>query len=201
MWCSDQHQHLVTAMDAARHGYSITIVEDCLGYQSKDRHDMDDMALRKLIEFAGCDVLSTKSVLQNLPPAQSQQAPSTQPFYQLQHIVPSRISKLRRANRHGGREYESTEGHTGLDGKRTGIVKANIKVRRPSKSTPSASRFRESTSIDAPSHNLNLTLESRRNIVKGPEGSPLHLYSPRTPGPAQLRDKTFPRFLIEYLSS
>ncbi|KAA8564927.1 hypothetical protein EYC84_010697 [Monilinia fructicola] len=28
-----------TAMDAARHGYAITIIEDCLGYRSKARHD------------------------------------------------------------------------------------------------------------------------------------------------------------------
>jgi nicotinamidase-related amidase/alkylated DNA repair dioxygenase AlkB/glutathione S-transferase len=64
-----------TAMDAARHGYSITIVDDCLGYRSKDKHDE---ALRQLTEFTGCDIISSKEVLQALPARTSkgQQAPS-----------------------------------------------------------------------------------------------------------------------------
>jgi nicotinamidase-related amidase/glutathione S-transferase len=64
-----------TAMDAARHGYSITIVDDCLGYRSKDKHDE---ALRQLTEFTGCDIISSKEVLQDLPARTSkgQQAPS-----------------------------------------------------------------------------------------------------------------------------
>ncbi|KAB8290751.1 hypothetical protein EYC80_008388 [Monilinia laxa] len=39
-----------TAMDAARHGYAITIIEDCLGYRSKARHDE---ALRQLKAYTG----------------------------------------------------------------------------------------------------------------------------------------------------
>jgi nicotinamidase-related amidase len=50
-----------TAMDAARYGYSITIVEDCLGYRSKARHDE---ALRQLVEFTGCDVISSTDLYQ-----------------------------------------------------------------------------------------------------------------------------------------
>jgi hypothetical protein len=53
-------------MDAARHGYTITIVEDCLGYRSRARHDA---ALTKLTEFTGCDILNSTDVLEDLAPS------------------------------------------------------------------------------------------------------------------------------------
>ncbi|KAH8599369.1 hypothetical protein B0O99DRAFT_389207 [Bisporella sp. PMI_857] len=52
-----------TAMDAARHGYAITIIDDCVGYKSKDRHDF---ALQKLTEFTGCDIVNSQELIQNL---------------------------------------------------------------------------------------------------------------------------------------
>lgn len=52
-----------TAMDAARHGYTITIVQDCLGYRSKARHDE---ALRRLVEFAGCDIINSEDLIEEL---------------------------------------------------------------------------------------------------------------------------------------
>jgi nicotinamidase-related amidase/alkylated DNA repair dioxygenase AlkB/glutathione S-transferase len=52
-----------TAMDAARHGYAITIVEDCVGYRSKARHDE---ALRRLREFAGCEMITSTKLIETL---------------------------------------------------------------------------------------------------------------------------------------
>lgn len=52
-----------TAMDAARHGYAITIVEDCLGYRNKARHDE---ALRRLKAYTGCDVITSEELLERL---------------------------------------------------------------------------------------------------------------------------------------
>ncbi|EDN91502.1 hypothetical protein SS1G_00905 [Sclerotinia sclerotiorum 1980 UF-70] len=52
-----------TAMDAARHGYAITIVEDCLGYRSKARHEE---ALRQLRAYTGCDVISSGELIECL---------------------------------------------------------------------------------------------------------------------------------------
>lgn len=52
-----------TAMDAARHGYAITILEDCLGYRNKARHDE---ALRQLGEFTGCDIISSSELIEDL---------------------------------------------------------------------------------------------------------------------------------------
>lgn len=60
-----------TAMDAARHGYSITIVKDCLGYRNKSRHDE---ALRKLMEFTGCDIINSEDLVQELQRKQKEQA-------------------------------------------------------------------------------------------------------------------------------
>jgi nicotinamidase-related amidase len=52
-----------TAMDAAQHGYAITIVENGLGYRSKARHDE---ALRKLTEFTGCDIVKSEEIIRDL---------------------------------------------------------------------------------------------------------------------------------------
>lgn len=62
-----------TAMDAAQHGYAITIIEDGLGYRSKALHDE---ALRKLTEFTGCDIVQSEEVIADL---QSKQAVPTMP--------------------------------------------------------------------------------------------------------------------------
>lgn len=52
-----------TALDAARHGYSITIIQDALGYRSQARHDE---ALRQLVEATGCEVLPVRRILRDL---------------------------------------------------------------------------------------------------------------------------------------
>lgn len=52
-----------TAMDAAQHGYEITIIDDCLGYRSQVRHDE---ALRKLVESTGCDIINSRDLVEEL---------------------------------------------------------------------------------------------------------------------------------------
>jgi nicotinamidase-related amidase len=52
-----------TAMDAARYGYAITILDDCLGYRSKTRHDL---ALKMLGDFAGCEIIASSDLIDNL---------------------------------------------------------------------------------------------------------------------------------------
>lgn len=54
-----------TALDAAGHGMSITIVEDCCGFRSDARQAM---AIRNLIELTGCEIASSKEVLESLQP-------------------------------------------------------------------------------------------------------------------------------------
>lgn len=56
-----------TAMDAARYGIKITLLEDCLGYRNKSRHDA---ALRALKDVMGADVMTAAraiEVLKNPP--------------------------------------------------------------------------------------------------------------------------------------
>jgi nicotinamidase-related amidase/glutathione S-transferase len=66
-----------TAMDAARHGYAITIIEDCLGYRSKARHNE---ALRRLKEFAGCEMITSTELIESLrEKAKMQRAPPRHP--------------------------------------------------------------------------------------------------------------------------
>lgn len=51
---------MATAMDAASHGYSITIVEDCCGHRSEERHSH---ALDAIAEATGCGILQAAEVL------------------------------------------------------------------------------------------------------------------------------------------
>ncbi|KAI1633343.1 hypothetical protein F4809DRAFT_652638 [Biscogniauxia mediterranea] len=60
---------MATAVDAASHGYAMTIVEDCCGYQSMTRHRC---AIRQMTETTGCDVLASSDVLESLTPMAKQ---------------------------------------------------------------------------------------------------------------------------------
>ncbi|KAG6062030.1 hypothetical protein E4U32_002685 [Claviceps aff. humidiphila group G2b] len=52
-----------TALDAAGHGMSITIVEDCCGYRSEQRQLA---AMRNLIELTGCEIASSEEIIETL---------------------------------------------------------------------------------------------------------------------------------------
>ncbi|KAK5164933.1 uncharacterized protein LTR77_009598 [Saxophila tyrrhenica] len=68
--CTTNLSLFATAMDAARHGISITLVEDCLGYRKKDRHDE---AIKQLREIMGARVITSKEIIKRLknPAAES----------------------------------------------------------------------------------------------------------------------------------
>ncbi|EFY96329.1 2OG-Fe(II) oxygenase and isochorismatase domain protein [Metarhizium robertsii] len=61
-----------TALDAAGHGLSITIVEDCCGYRNEQRQLA---AVRSLIELTGCEIASLGEILENLQPKRAAKAP------------------------------------------------------------------------------------------------------------------------------
>ncbi|KAI9763692.1 MAG: hypothetical protein M1840_009165 [Geoglossum simile] len=52
-----------TALDAARHGYSITVLTDCLGYRSDDRHNE---AMGQMTELMGAEVMSSKDLIKEI---------------------------------------------------------------------------------------------------------------------------------------
>lgn len=52
-----------TALDAGRHGYEMTIVDDCCGYRSPTRHFN---AVRQLEQLTGSEVISSDSLLAQL---------------------------------------------------------------------------------------------------------------------------------------
>lgn len=54
-----------TAMDAAGHGLSITIVEDCCGYRSEARQRQ---AIESLVDYTGCEVASMDEVVEMIMP-------------------------------------------------------------------------------------------------------------------------------------
>lgn len=67
--CTTNLSVYATAMDAARHGIKVTLVEDCLGYRRKDRHDLAIAQLRGIME---ADVMTSTEVidiLRNPPPS------------------------------------------------------------------------------------------------------------------------------------
>lgn len=52
-----------TAMDAARYGINITLVDDCLGYRRKDRHEM---AKRQLSDLMAAETMTASEVMRSL---------------------------------------------------------------------------------------------------------------------------------------
>ncbi|KAI0109308.1 hypothetical protein F4776DRAFT_657276 [Hypoxylon sp. NC0597] len=56
---------MATAVDAASHGYTITIVDDCCGYHHMLRHCN---ALKQISNTTGCDILPAADVLASLKP-------------------------------------------------------------------------------------------------------------------------------------
>uniref|UniRef100_A0A8H7MZ77 Fe2OG dioxygenase domain-containing protein n=1 Tax=Bionectria ochroleuca TaxID=29856 RepID=A0A8H7MZ77_BIOOC len=79
-----------TAMDAARHGLSITIVEDCCGYHSKDRQII---ALQRLVETTGCEVASAKDIIKSF------ENQPKKPAISRKSSRPDRLSKAASDNR------------------------------------------------------------------------------------------------------
>ncbi|KAK3054596.1 hypothetical protein LTR09_004325 [Extremus antarcticus] len=61
--CTTNLSLFATAMGAARHGISITLIEDCLGYRKRDRHDE---AIKQLRETMGARVITSKKVIEEL---------------------------------------------------------------------------------------------------------------------------------------
>lgn len=49
-----------TSMDAARYGIKITLIEDCLGYRQRDRHDL---ALKRLVDMSDASVTTSAEVI------------------------------------------------------------------------------------------------------------------------------------------
>ncbi|KAI1500338.1 hypothetical protein F5X99DRAFT_410189 [Biscogniauxia marginata] len=87
---------MATAVDAASHGYTMTIVDDCCGYQSMTRHRC---AIRQMTETTGCDVLASSDVLESLTPK----------------AKPPQISERRSAMAAAGR-YPTVRHHHGARG-------------------------------------------------------------------------------------
>ncbi|RAL08915.1 isochorismatase family protein family [Aspergillus homomorphus CBS 101889] len=52
-----------TALDAARHGFSVTLIEDCLGYRSFPRHEE---AMRRMADIFGASGITTQELFEEL---------------------------------------------------------------------------------------------------------------------------------------
>ncbi|KAK1754038.1 alpha-ketoglutarate-dependent dioxygenase alkB 2 [Echria macrotheca] len=60
-----------TALDAGRHGYDMTVIEDCCGYRNELRHIN---ALRQLGELTGSTMVTADEVIAKLQPAKKETA-------------------------------------------------------------------------------------------------------------------------------
>ncbi|KAK5731138.1 hypothetical protein LTR15_001076 [Elasticomyces elasticus] len=58
--CNTNLSVFATAMDAARHGIKITLIEDCLGFRKKERHDE---AIRQLVEIMDASVMTSERAI------------------------------------------------------------------------------------------------------------------------------------------
>ncbi|KAH7396932.1 hypothetical protein DE146DRAFT_60050 [Phaeosphaeria sp. MPI-PUGE-AT-0046c] len=57
---------LATVIDAARHGVKINVIEDCLGYRKKTRHEL---ALKRMDEFFDAYLVNSTDIVAREPPA------------------------------------------------------------------------------------------------------------------------------------
>ncbi|KAJ4371106.1 hypothetical protein N0V83_004322 [Neocucurbitaria cava] len=67
---------LATVIDAARHGVKINVVEDCLGYRKRARHDL---ALKRMEEFFDAYLVNSTDILSREPPVTPPQKQSSSP--------------------------------------------------------------------------------------------------------------------------
>ncbi|RKU46700.1 hypothetical protein DL546_008905 [Coniochaeta pulveracea] len=56
-----------TALDAASHGYAITLIDDCCGYRSDMRHSN---AIHQLMHLTGCEVTTAEEIMAEWKPKQ-----------------------------------------------------------------------------------------------------------------------------------
>ncbi|KAF1936278.1 hypothetical protein EJ02DRAFT_459668 [Clathrospora elynae] len=64
---------LATVIDAARHGVKINVIEDCLGYRKRTRHDL---ALKRMEEFFDAYLINSEEIIAREPTATTKK-PST----------------------------------------------------------------------------------------------------------------------------
>lgn len=57
-----------TALDAGRHGYGITLIDDCCGYRSDMRHSN---AVHRLVQLTGCEVSTSSDIIAMLKPGKT----------------------------------------------------------------------------------------------------------------------------------
>jgi len=62
-----------TAIDGGRHGYDMTVVDDCCGYRKELRHLA---AVRQLTELTGSEVINAEDVIKTLQPIQAKKTTS-----------------------------------------------------------------------------------------------------------------------------
>ncbi|KAJ0167275.1 DNA oxidative demethylase ALKBH2 [Colletotrichum tanaceti] len=77
-----------TAMDAAKFGHSITLVEDCCGFRSDIRHTS---ATRSLVDVTGCKFEDCETVIESLQPNTGRE--STPTSASLSPVVPKRVTE------------------------------------------------------------------------------------------------------------
>jgi nicotinamidase-related amidase/glutathione S-transferase/alkylated DNA repair dioxygenase AlkB len=65
-----------TALDAVRHGFSITLVEDCLGYRSFSRHEE---AMRRMADILGASGITSDELLTELDREETDEIAASEP--------------------------------------------------------------------------------------------------------------------------
>ncbi|KAL3425832.1 isochorismatase [Phlyctema vagabunda] len=140
-----------TAMDAARHGYSITLIEDCCGYRSKARHDE---ALRQLTEFTGCDVMASADLIREL-----QEKEMVRQRARARRTAPNRAAPRRdaRMRNNDGTALEGMMKKLALEPSQDKEPEASRSERKPERSSPSPSipvPAASASAVDAATRNL-----------------------------------------------
>jgi nicotinamidase-related amidase/glutathione S-transferase len=105
-----------TALDAVRHGFAVTILEDCVGYRSEARHTE---AMRLMADFLGASGITSGELMEELSGQRVPEARSTEPFVRFRGSATSveieaDIGGLALAPRHSVQSAESFQSTSSL---------------------------------------------------------------------------------------
>lgn len=170
-----------TALDAGRHGYDITLVDDCCGYRSDMRHSN---AVHRLMELTGCEVTTSSDIMEKLKP----EKPTSEEKAKRRSRVPekppgssSRVSSKEAVGRSGSRSKDAAVGQPSLEDEDDPLPSSfeKLTLSGPSSSAPAVS---SGTSGQPLPHRQNSSPTAHQSVPSVVDSKQLQS-SPRTTPP------------------
>ncbi|CAK7200848.1 hypothetical protein SEUCBS139899_003547 [Sporothrix eucalyptigena] len=163
-----------TALDAARHGLTLTIIEDCCGYRDITRHNN---AITSLVQLTGCDTLSAELVLDSMTSPSSDEPSPANDFAAAIAAITAASSgppRVRRSTKQATAGPIAVGGSPGTSGGNSGGLPVRTKNPEPSEDdkqsddarTPSVPSSREKPALSRSSPTAKVLPEAEPETVQ-----------------------------------